>query len=331
VPIIQHQLLSYSRLAACKHANGRDWWIVKNAFSSNVYYTFLLTPDGLLGPYMQQIGPNYGQYNEQPAYSTFSSDGSKYASAAGISDIVVMDFDRCTGLFSNPDSFYNNGSDTGMTSYSGAQGLAFSPSGKFLYASTIDNLNQYDLSPGRLADSVRIATINVDSSRSYLDMMQLAPNGKIYISCWDGGAYAMSVINQPDSMGLSCDFVLLGQPTTTESPIDIPYFPNYRLGALQGSPCDTLTGISPQTPKGGLALVYPNPANETVQVEVSNRDLSEPIYFVVYDMLGQEITRQNIPLYQIQINRNDIASGIYTWQIQNSTGQVKANGKMVWE
>jgi hypothetical protein len=48
-------------------------------------------------------------------------------------------------------------------------------------------------------------------------------------------------------------------------------------------------------------------------------------------MLGQEITRQNIPLYQIQINRNDIASGIYTWQIQNSTGQVKANGKMVWE
>jgi hypothetical protein len=159
--------------------------------------------------------------------------------------------------------------------------------------------------------------------------MYILPNGQIIIDDINNGAN-FHLIDSPDLQGLGCAFRFNGLLTTTVAN-SLPNMINYRLGALPGSPCDTLTGINTIHTQSIKVSVYPNPASDIMQVDVSNRDLSESISFVIYDMLGQEITRQNIPLYQIQINRNNISSGIYTWQIQNSTGQVKANGKMVWE
>ena len=57
VPLVQNELLSYSRMSACRHANGRDWWIVKNAWHENLYYTFLLDTAGIHGPFIQQMVP----------------------------------------------------------------------------------------------------------------------------------------------------------------------------------------------------------------------------------------------------------------------------------
>ena len=78
--LIQSEILSASRLSACRHANGRDWWIVKNAWHENIYYKFLLTPEGIQGSFIQQIGPKYGLRNELPASACFNPDGSMYAS-----------------------------------------------------------------------------------------------------------------------------------------------------------------------------------------------------------------------------------------------------------
>ncbi len=116
VPILQNELLSFSRLAACKHANGRDWWIIKNAWHENIYYEFLLTPVGIQGPFLLQLGPNYPLENEQAGYSSFSPDGSKYMSLTSASYIVIMDFDRCTGALSNPKNIFNDDSGTSTAS-----------------------------------------------------------------------------------------------------------------------------------------------------------------------------------------------------------------------
>ncbi len=43
---IVHDTLDLGKITACKHANGRDWWILVFELDSNKYYSILLTPDG---------------------------------------------------------------------------------------------------------------------------------------------------------------------------------------------------------------------------------------------------------------------------------------------
>ncbi|MBK7888294.1 MAG: hypothetical protein IPJ86_13715 [Bacteroidetes bacterium] len=104
--------------------------------------------------------------------------------------------------------------------------------------------------------------------------MELAPDGKIYISssyfglgsgwpypptCWNFINENLSVINQPDSLGLACDFqpfgFYLGGARTYYG---LPNNPDYELGAWVGSPCDTLSvGLSPRPQdKRGLGAVF---------------------------------------------------------------------------
>ena len=65
-------------MTACKHANGRDWWVIMGKFNTNGFYKFLLTPDGIKDSSLQNIGPIYHGPLDN-AYSSFTLDGSKYA------------------------------------------------------------------------------------------------------------------------------------------------------------------------------------------------------------------------------------------------------------
>ena len=92
------------KLSACKHANGRDWWILMPEQFSNRFHRFLLTPDGIDTMGVQIIGEPVPSGLGQ---ATFSSDGTKHVRYNGISVIGrenmlrMYDFDRCTGLLSN--------------------------------------------------------------------------------------------------------------------------------------------------------------------------------------------------------------------------------------
>jgi hypothetical protein len=309
-PIIQGEILSASRLAACRHANGRDWWIVKNAWHENIYYEFLLTPDTLLGPFIQQIGSLYGAENELPGYSNFSPDGSKYASVTAVSYVILMDFDRCTGLFSNPDSFYNNQYATNTNSVSGGLSVAFSPNNRFLYVTDPNVLNQYDLHSAQIHDSVRIET---DTEFYEMNTLQLAPNNKIYISCFNGGSYKIHVINQPDSLGLACDFQLFGQDVLSLNPQCVPYFPNFRLGALVGSGCDTLTAIQAiADAHPAFASVSPNPATDQAKI-IYYTGSNTANKAMLYDMNGQLVWSTNVSgsSGNISLDVSALPAGIY--------------------
>ncbi len=331
VPLIQDQLLSASRLSACRHANGRDWWIVKPAWHENIYYTFLLTPDSIEGPFIQQIGPLYGASEEIAAYSCFSPDGSKYASVTAESYVVVMDFDRCTGLFSNPISFYNNDSDNPLTDpISGGASLAFSPSGRFLYVDIPTELDQFDLWSAQIHDSIRIETDTIEPYQ--MNILQLAPNGKIYVSCWNGGSYLIHVINQPDSLGLACDFQLLSQPFLSANDQALPYFPNFRLGALIGSGCDTISGIADiGTQQKNGAIIEPNPASSVFTVAFSNPndiDTYKDLHFTLYDLTGRLLMDESLKEQSTLLHRNGQMDGMYLWHISDGTKNLY-NGKLV--
>ncbi|MBK8846993.1 MAG: hypothetical protein IPO27_10775 [Bacteroidetes bacterium] len=64
----------------------------------------------------------------------------------------------------------------------------------------------------------------------------------------------LSVINEPDSLGAKCDyqpfsFYLGGKRTY----YGLPNNPNYELGPLLGSACDTLSASMQYTPKSAIS------------------------------------------------------------------------------
>ena len=314
IPILQNKLLSFSRLSACRHANGRDWWIIKNAWRENIYYKFLLTPSGIQGPFVQQIGPHFGNVVEQEAFALFSPDGSHYATATPESYVVIFDFDRCSGQLSNPDSLYNNCStDPVHTPITGAGFGAFSPSGRFLYINNVLELNQYDLWSANRNDSIRLITLTDTTDHYFMDAMQLAPDNKIYISTYNGGAKKFHIIDSPDSLGLICNARLYGINTNCINSIDLPYFPNYRLGALTGA-CDTLTEIEDiKAAHPAFALVSPNPASDRAQIiyytGVSTSNTAE-----MYDITGRLVWSKDLSgcSGEINIDLSAFCTGIYT-------------------
>ncbi|MBX2908180.1 MAG: T9SS type A sorting domain-containing protein [Chitinophagales bacterium] len=325
--ILNHVPLSSERLSACKHANGRDWWLIKAGIYTNTYYKFLITDKGWSGPYTQDIGIrqlyNYG------GQSVFSPDGKKYASIGGSSKAIIMDFNRCTGEFSRPiivSNLYDN------STLSGGHGIAFSPSGRFLYIHTDGAINQYD-SENNYTDSIRIFTTPSQTVLDVnFDISQLAPNGKIYFACYSScGVPALSVIHSPDSLGSFCKFVRYGQPINTldnSPPLTIPNMPNYRLGKLVGSPCDTLVSDIKYTEALSTGIsVYPNPAANTINISIAENQPGLKLF--VTDINGSIVHSQAI-YSETAVDISKWAAGFYFVRIE-SNSKLMAMRKFVKE
>ena len=100
IPWVEHDLC-YGQLSAVKHANGRDWWILMPESSTNCYYTLLFTPSGVVSVDKQCIG-HWMNFRDWAGGAVFSPDGAKYARYDATNDVNIFNFDRCSGLLSNP-------------------------------------------------------------------------------------------------------------------------------------------------------------------------------------------------------------------------------------
>lgn len=310
-------------MTACQHANGRDWWLVQRRHDSNSYFIYLVTPDSISFIREQAIGaislePDaYGQ-------SAFSPDGSKYASITANSPMVILDFDRCDGTFSNPqkvnipmDTFMFYGQRTIVGG--GGDGLCFSPNNRFIYVNSLYVLRQYDLLANPIDSSEQIIFFWTDSNEhlGQFNQMHLGPDGKIYTANYQGFTYALHVINYPDSAGLSCGFVKWGLPITTNDARVIPNMVHYRMGVLIGSGCDTLnTMVKEPSTDLGQVLIFPNPATDAVNIELSTYNLYCPLQqFYLYDVLGRLVKQVALPYLSAQIKVNDLPTGVYYWKL----------------
>jgi hypothetical protein len=319
VPIMQGLELREGGMTACKHANGRDYWLIMGASVINTFYEFLVTPDTILGPFTQTIGCEFPGPTDF-AYSRFSQDGSKFATgiAAG-APLLLMDFDRCSGTFSNPKTILNDAyTDSSGSVFSQSVSMEFSPNGRFLYVSNITDLNQYDLQDSDMQDSIELFRNN--NAFYGIDMLQIAPNGKLYGSTWGGGLYAIHVVNAPDLKGDSADFVYGGQQTLTQNSMNLPNLINYNLGPLFGSGCDTIpTGIGNVVDNNLLRLI-PNPADKYLYVEMGMQGNYE---FDLLNITGQVIDKKETR----QIDNFDtefLASGTYFLQVLDKCNANKA-------
>ncbi|MBL7805770.1 MAG: PKD domain-containing protein, partial [Saprospiraceae bacterium] len=226
----------FQTACANRHANGRDWWLLIGDNKVDTFYRFLVTPDSLLGPWVQAIeNPSIDSFYFC-GWANFSPDGSKFVINGCRSGVSVYDFDRCTGLLSNLRF-------APRLEWEYTWGAAFSPNSRFLYVDTEDSrhLDQFDL----LAPDLSASQTTVAVWDGYLTPWQggtvfgpscLGPDGKIYIGT-HGYAH---IIEHPNLPGTSCNVIQRSIESPAAGQLFTPNYPNYRLGPLDDSSCDTL-------------------------------------------------------------------------------------------
>lgn len=234
---ISQDTLDFGKLSACRHANGWDWWVIVARYTLNEFHRFLLTPNGLEWVGTQQIGEG-GILGLGQAF--FTPDGNKhirYNSVGGGEQdhLSIYDFDRCTGLLSNP-------RQEAFDQFGGGGGAAVAKGSRYLYLGAGIHLYQYDLwADGILSTRTQVAEYDgfIDFNPTTFYQSQRGPNGKIYI-CGGVGTRYMHVIHNPDDPCPNCRIEQRGVELPTFNAGSVPNFPNYRLGPIDGSPCDTL-------------------------------------------------------------------------------------------
>ena len=302
-------------LNACKHANGRDWWILAREFNgSNIYY-FLLTPSGPTFSHSQSIGFRIGS-----GQTSFSPDGSRFGSYSTDDDFEIFDFDRCSGLLSNNRTISINDSMVSV-------GAAFSPNSRFLYGSSSNYLYQIDASSNQ-PDTTLITVAIWDGYNcpnppfaTRFFMQQLGPDGKIYIST-GSSTCNMHTIEYPDSSGLSSNVQQHSVVLPTYNTGTIPNHPNYFLGPLIGSGCDTLTSINNYFDRTPLTLsAYPNPLISSeleINYSLQQNQLGD---LEIINNTGQSVYRNIVPQWSSyqKINLPHIPQGLYLLTLRSGS------------
>lgn len=188
------------RIAATKHANGRDYWVFANQYGSDSLYVYLVTPKGVTKAAQQKTGINVLPpfHGGTLGYMKVSPDGTKLAFVTnGRDTMVVADFNSNTGLISNIWHVHLND----------GYGLEFSAKSTHLYAASGVNfvIYQFNAKASSVGDLIA-SQVRIDSTKNTFSplsgSLQLAPDGKIYTN-W-AYHYYLGVIHAPDSAGLAC-------------------------------------------------------------------------------------------------------------------------------
>lgn len=315
--VLLNDSLIPGRFTSCKHANGRDWWLFAHQYNTSMLYKYLITPQGISGPTMQDMFTPRDIWFGQ---ALFSQQGDKFAYYEPYGDLDIFDFDRCTGDFSNFVHIDINDS-------AGIGGAAFSSSGRYLYVSSLNYIYQFDMDASNVDSSKVVIGVydNYQEQGFYQNfyLSALAPDGKIYINCGDGSKY-FHVINSPDSAGLACDFVQRGLPLPRWVAQTIPNYPNYFLGAEGSTVCDSLpTDISDIIVPIEAFSVFPNPVRDLLFV---NHSLIEPVREInITNSLGQNETVEFNSLNSgeyLQVDISHFSSGVYYVQMRTEKNVV---------
>jgi gliding motility-associated-like protein len=208
----------FEKLAAIKHCNNRDTWIVIHKWNTDEYHAFLLTATGFNNtPVISHSGLviSGDELNELGTLK-FSADGKKMAAVHSFGNNVVelMDFDNTTGLLSSPIVIHPT---PGPVSFGvGAYGAAFSPDGRLLYVTSnnayddaspdTSKLYQFDITSNNIATITASKQVIHQIRNVTMGALQTGPDLKIYMASFNTNF--LSVINNPDIYGAGCNFNL---------------------------------------------------------------------------------------------------------------------------
>lgn len=316
---ILNDTLTQTGIKIIRHGNGRDWWLICHEYGNSNYFKFLIDENGIQGPIKQQIGITYRLQNAGVAsIMKFAEEGNRFFfSTFDSNKVELFDFDRCSGMLLNYVTFNVD------PEFAYAYGASFSPNARYIYVSVSETeIRQYDLDAANITGSQIIVGTDdgiPDPFAANYFLHGLAPDGKIYIISYDE-CYSLHVINHPDSAGLASGFVQRGLPLYEGTSWfgGIPNIPNFSLGPLDGSACDTLTAIENLTPSAFTFGVYPNPCYNSAQVSISGAKEQATIF--VYNTFGQLLYQTEVrPVNEFvhaQLPLKNLASGVYLVKVK---------------
>jgi hypothetical protein len=305
------------KMLAVKHGNGRDWWLIVHDFDTS-FCTFLISPAGISLPTYQNIGTALS-LGRSVGQIQISPDGTKIV-VAGDNVIDLFNFERCSGVFSNwvylGDTLYPA---TGRGYY----GCSFSPNSQVLYVSNVDTLFQYNINAANIRNS-KITIFN-DTCPLFCHIGQhlLGPDNKIYLAnasgygfgntIYDNFNMSISFIENPNMLGLSCNFSYLGQYLNGKrSFFGLPNVPLFNMGPIQGSICDSLTSTNETYEHALNYSIIPNPndGNFRINYLLSRNQIG---IFEITDIDGKHIyelvLHQNNTIQYVSLPK--LANGVY--------------------
>ena len=290
-------------IAACKHANGRDWWLVfADRFydSSKLINKVLVKSDTIFSiPSTDTL-----KYSWWARGTNFSHDGRYYAYASQ-QGLHVYNFNRCTGKLSNMRvANYPISTDT-----ANAEVPCFSPNNRYIYMPMNYSMYQYDVESNFENSAIRVA--KTDSFReayfyniSGFTSCQITPDKKKLIVSSAATRY-YHVIDSPDKKGIACNVKLnaIHLPTISYA---IPHFPNYTLGA------DTCYTNSIQYNTKQDFAIYPNPAHDKITIQFEE-SLRKNTSLYITDIIGRVVFQQNLKpsIKEFEISTIDYSNGSY--------------------
>ena len=299
-----------------------SFWIIAHEYSTANFYCYKVDNNGLdTIPVISNVGaPNsggsYGYDHGAMGQLAITKDGAHLANALEYDGkIQLFDFDLQTGIISNPLT---------LTNYSNAWGLAFSPDGSKLYSTqwTYSAVYQWDLTnySQTAIQSSKYLIGNASGSGGYnAGYMQLAPDGKIYIS----RVYlsTLATISSPNSAGTACNYNASGLPLTSGS----------LIAGMNNSInfSDQFIGIDEVNEKAQELIIFPNPSSEYVMFK-NPFGINEEFKVGVYDNTGKLLKAQiNLFNDEYRIDVSKLPKGIYFTTVM-SKGK-KAIGKFIVE
>ncbi|MDX2359565.1 MAG: T9SS type A sorting domain-containing protein [Crocinitomicaceae bacterium] len=286
-------------MVAVSHSNGEDYWVVYNNPWTDAYHSILVSDTGVANnvssiAYTNSSTFYTGQMNISP-----TGDKLCYCTE---SEVYLVDFDRSTGLVSNAELIdINNARPTGC---------AFSRSGEKLYVNfeqlngpacggggVISNLMyQYDLSSGSIQDNyIDFFCANLNET---FGTMQIGPDDKIYMA--RKTMDSLGIINNPETLGVGCDFNPNGLFLDTMCYLGLPNFV-VKLPAISTVDLESVTQSKYQ--------IFPNPFTE--EIKVSGNGNGELVTIEVRDIYGNIVLRNSFSDIEVELSLGNLANGVY--------------------
>jgi len=321
VALLTNVEMSKVGMMACRHANGYDWWLLKQALDTNLIYTFLVTKDTVVLDTIQGFSAPHFGYLDLQGQSCFSTDGSKYAFIQSTCNkLFVADFDRCYGILSTPKVYTIPIDSTTFPNPppqyiwdSISRGVCFSPNDSFIYITREFNIYQFDINNSDSASAwYRVKHGEDTTLLLFAEYGQLYKglDNKIYIGKAGGQGSQNSVIDYPNNKGGACGFCrkCIRYDSTDYFTFSFANMPDFNLGKKE--PCWPLSNGEILKTVNEI-LVYPNPTSGILYFEITNPKYKNS-KVELYNVLGQLLRSEKIQTNKkSEIDISNLSNGIY--------------------
>ena len=324
--LFRNDTLPAGSIHACRHANGRDWWIFQSTYNQRNYLRGLLTPDGVSFENYEGPGPDLFQ---GWGFNKFSSDGTLFFHyIPGITKkMQIYRFDRCTGELNNLDDInFSNWIQTGDFNP-----FSLSPDGSKIYMGRSNpELTNYE-------------TIQVDVETGQMTVLAdsvyspcLTPNLKWVISGYQDAPFTpiddLNIFTEPNNLGNQSSRVIKENCLPVSGFVfEPPEWANHLLGPIDGTICDSLglnDDLSIKKKEEFSFTLFPNPGNNALHIKTN---LPLPLRITIRNgegmlVLESDFNKRN---FSLSYELDELSPGIYFVELSNSVNQTTLVRKWV--